>query len=307
MIPWTLDQLEVLEAIERAGSFSAAARALHRATSAVSYQVKALEDALGVALFDRSGHRAVLTAHGRVVLEEAHGVLAASRRLSERTRQLREGWEPRLQVVVEGITPQAPVMRALRRFGELGLPTRLSMGVEYLSGVAERFEAEGADLMILLDPGAEARLTTLPLPPVEMRLLARPDHPLHAGGEPLTRRALAAWVEVTVADSGSAPGPKPHRLFLGGPHVLEVSDFHAKREALLEGVGFGWLPGHLAAGPLEAGGLAEVPFEEGSRLTLQPFLAHRRDAEPGRGARRFMALLFDEVARQQAPPGEQAR
>jgi DNA-binding transcriptional LysR family regulator len=73
----TLDQLEVLESIDRFGSFSAAATELHRATSAVSYSVKSLEAALDLELFDRSGHRAVLTDGGRLVLEEARGVLGA--------------------------------------------------------------------------------------------------------------------------------------------------------------------------------------------------------------------------------------
>jgi len=53
--PFQLDQLEVLEAIDRFGGFAAAARHLHRATSAVSYAVKALESALGVELFERTG------------------------------------------------------------------------------------------------------------------------------------------------------------------------------------------------------------------------------------------------------------
>ncbi|MCA9525735.1 MAG: LysR family transcriptional regulator, partial [Myxococcales bacterium] len=49
----TLDALEVLDAVDRAGSFGSAARALHRAQSAVSYAIRQLEEALGVALFDR--------------------------------------------------------------------------------------------------------------------------------------------------------------------------------------------------------------------------------------------------------------
>ena len=63
----TLDQLEVLDAIARLGSFSAAAQELHRATSAVSYANKTLESSLGVSVFDRSGHRAKLTESGRLV------------------------------------------------------------------------------------------------------------------------------------------------------------------------------------------------------------------------------------------------
>ena len=55
---YTLDQLLALEAVHRLGSFAAAAKSLYRATSAISYSIKSLEEALEVELFDRSGHRA---------------------------------------------------------------------------------------------------------------------------------------------------------------------------------------------------------------------------------------------------------
>ena len=51
----TFDALIVLDAIDRGGSFSAAAEALHRVPSAITYTVQKLEDDLGVQLFDRSG------------------------------------------------------------------------------------------------------------------------------------------------------------------------------------------------------------------------------------------------------------
>ena len=59
----TLDQLRVLVTIRDTGSFSAAGRSLGRVQSAISQTVKAVEDAHGVALFDRAkteGDRRVL-------------------------------------------------------------------------------------------------------------------------------------------------------------------------------------------------------------------------------------------------------
>jgi DNA-binding transcriptional LysR family regulator len=89
---FTLDQLLVLEAIDSAGSFADAARALHRVPSAVSYTVKALEDAVGVPLFDRSGHRAALNANGQRVLEEARAVLWPARCARGGSRRWRSWW-----------------------------------------------------------------------------------------------------------------------------------------------------------------------------------------------------------------------
>ena len=100
---FTLDQLLVLDAIARTGSFAGAARELHRVPSAVSYTVQALEDAVNVPIFDRSGHRAVLTAGGRHLLESARDLLTRARQLDAVASSLGDGWEPELQVVVDAI------------------------------------------------------------------------------------------------------------------------------------------------------------------------------------------------------------
>ena len=72
---FSLDQLIAFEAICRLGSFAVAAKEIHRATSAVSYSIKNLENALKVKLFDRSGHRATLTTEGELILNKVHEVL----------------------------------------------------------------------------------------------------------------------------------------------------------------------------------------------------------------------------------------
>ena len=57
----SLEALEVIEAIDRKGSYAAAATALNRVPSAVSYTVQKLEQDLDVTLFQKEGRRAVLT------------------------------------------------------------------------------------------------------------------------------------------------------------------------------------------------------------------------------------------------------
>ncbi len=293
----TLDQLEVLESIDRFGSFSAAATELHRATSAVSYSVKSLEAALDLELFDRSGHRAVLTDGGRLVLEEARGVLERARRIETLADQLQQGWEPKLLVVLDGVLPMQPAMRALKRFTAADLPTTVELRVEYLGAVRARFEADGADLMLTVDQVSDASLVIQPMAAMEMVLVVHRSHPLAAHRGSCRRADFHSYVELLVAPASARDMPHVRRLFFGGPHVFELSDFHSKLEALREGVGFGWMPSHLVSEHLNTGELVRPEFDEGNTHLFTPQLAFRSDYPLGRAAKLFKTFIEEETAR----------
>jgi len=74
MDPISLDQIRVFLAVVDHGSFSAAAKTLRRAQSAVSYAILHLEDQLGVKLFQRTNQRPVMTEPGRALLGEMRKV-----------------------------------------------------------------------------------------------------------------------------------------------------------------------------------------------------------------------------------------
>lgn len=76
--PITLEALHILDAIERRGSFAAAANELNRAPSSLSYQIQKLEQDLDLMIFDRSGHRANFTEAGKLILERGRAILAAT-------------------------------------------------------------------------------------------------------------------------------------------------------------------------------------------------------------------------------------
>lgn len=73
--PLDADQLRTFVAIVDAGSFTRAAGAVHRTQSAVSMQVKRLEERLGVALFQRDGRGARLTEQGDRLLDYARRIV----------------------------------------------------------------------------------------------------------------------------------------------------------------------------------------------------------------------------------------
>src|SRR5258708_9537498 len=97
----SLESLQVLDAIDRKGSFAGAAEDLHRVPSAITYSIRQLEESLGIDLFDRSGHRAVLNAAGRELLSEGRRLLRAAADLECPVQQLAKGWETGLPLAVE--------------------------------------------------------------------------------------------------------------------------------------------------------------------------------------------------------------
>jgi DNA-binding transcriptional LysR family regulator len=84
-----LYQLRSFAAVAEAGHLTRAAEKLHISQPALSAQIKALEDELGVPLFDRTSSGMMLTASGQRLLGEAEKVLAAAQVLRNEARALK--------------------------------------------------------------------------------------------------------------------------------------------------------------------------------------------------------------------------
>src|SRR6478609_4475536 len=71
-----LNTLTAFRAVAELENLRAAAEALHLTHSAVSQQIRGLEEQLGFALFDRRGRRVVLNAAGQALLRSVQSALA---------------------------------------------------------------------------------------------------------------------------------------------------------------------------------------------------------------------------------------
>ena len=122
---WTLEQLRQFVTTAECGSFSAAARQLGRAQSAVSTAIGLLEADLGVELFDRSRRNAQLTDAGQLLLLEARELLRQAEALENRAQSLSSGNLARLTLALDEALPYAAISTLLReisvRFPDLEL------------------------------------------------------------------------------------------------------------------------------------------------------------------------------------------
>jgi DNA-binding transcriptional LysR family regulator len=292
----TLDQIIVLEAIVRTGTFAAAAKELHRVPSAISYTIRGLEEALNVQIFDRRGQRAELTAAGRKILNESASLLLEARKLEKIAAQISGGWEPVLQIVVDGILPISRVTRSLRVFAEREIPTKIRLDIEYQEGVPDRFFNDRADIMIILDFEDDSNsLDSLELPDLEMVMAVSESHPL-AALESVGRETLHQYFELVVKDSSPKFSKKPKKVFMGSQNVVYLSDFYSKRMAIIDGVGFGWIPLHLITQQLTEGSICLVDYEHSNKWTYHPKIVTRRGEPIGRAGQLFIqSLLGNEI------------
>ncbi len=259
----SLDALLVLDAIDRKGSFAAAAHELHRVPSALTYTVQKLEEDLDVLLFDRRGHRAKLTAAGHELLNEGRHLLRAAGDLEARVKRVATGWEAELRVASDGIIPTRAMLALARDFYAHTSSTRLRFSTEVLAGCWDALVSERADLVIGVsgDGPAGGGYQTRRLGEIEWVFAVSPTHPLAKAAEPLTRADIRAHRAVVVADSSRNLPPRTTGL-LSGQDTLTIADAAAKLEAQVMGLGVGYLPHCLAAAAAARGELVIRKTEE---------------------------------------------
>jgi DNA-binding transcriptional LysR family regulator len=283
-----LNGLETVEAVVKYGGFGRAAQHLNKVQSAVSHQVRKLEEQLGIALFDRQGYRVRLTPAGEAIMQEGRRLLAQAQSVRSAARQFSQGWEPSLLFVIDGILPLEPTLAALKALALEQVPTRIQVKVGYLRGVQAQFEKENGDLMLVTDHAADPNLREEALPPVDCVLCIAPGHPL-ASARSVSLAELSQLVELSVQLSSDEQGFDRH-LF-GCERSFYLSSFQMKKEALLMGVGFGWMPLYFVKDELGTGALRELRYVGGSRYQVTPLLIHRANRHLGRAATRVIELL----------------
>jgi DNA-binding transcriptional LysR family regulator len=287
----TLDALLVLDAIDRKGSFAAAAHELHRVPSAVTYTVHKLEQDLDVLLFDRRGHRAKLTAAGRELLNEGRHLLRAAGEIEARVKRVATGWEAELRVAYDGLLPAAAMLKLAQDFYAQTADTRLRFTAEVLGGCWDALVSGRADLAI----GASGEgpsgggYQTRPLGEIDWVFAVAPAHPLATAAEPLTRSDILAHRAVVVADSSRNLPPRTTGL-LSGQDTLTIADAAAKLEAQAMGLGVGYLPQCLATAAATRGDLVIKQTEE-PKISQMLFIAWRT-AHRGKALKWFVDQVF---------------
>ncbi|KAA1014327.1 LysR family transcriptional regulator [Paraburkholderia panacisoli] len=298
----SFEVLQVLDAIDRTGTFASAAETLHKVPSSLTYLVQKLELDLGVKLFDRTGRRATLTRAGRVVVEEGRRLLEAAEDLERKAKRIEHGWESELHIAIDEIIPFELLWEHVDTFYRLKLNTRLHLSKEVLGGSWDALLTRRADLIVGAagDPPAIPNLVARPIGSLRHVFVVAPHHPLASTPEPLTLDIVARHRAVAIGDTSRKLAPRTIAL-AANQEFLTVPTLEAKLAAQIKGLAVGTIPECLAIEPLSRGEL--VKKEVTGMRDLTHFYLAWRDDETGRALRWWVEQLdrpdlIDEVAQQ---------
>jgi DNA-binding transcriptional LysR family regulator len=294
-IKLSIEALEVIDMIARKGSFAAAAEALYRVPSALTYTVRKLEEDLGIELFDRSGHRATLTAAGAELLKEGRYLLDAAQTLECRVRRIATGVETDIAIAVSDLFDFQPILNLLQTFYQQGFGTRVKLLREVYGGSWDALQTNRADISIGApgdSPPGNGFGTHL-LGQLEFVFAIAPHHPLAALPEPLDANDIVQHRVVAAADSSRNLPPRTSGI-LSGQDTLTVPDMQTKLQAQISGIAIGYLPKQMAQAAADKGLLLIKQVAE-PKPVAPTFIAwrHQRPADMGKAMQWLLKQLSE--------------
>ncbi|MCK7598092.1 LysR family transcriptional regulator [Microbulbifer sp. CAU 1566] len=257
----SLDQLQLFVSACELGSFSAVARDVGRAQSAVSAQIQNLELDLGLELFDRSGKFPKPTGVALALLPLAHQAIGQLRRLQQAADSYERGEESQLRILFEEQVMPDRLNDMLAAFAEQFPNTLIhasSVGGDDAVGQIGRGEADFA--FVTARDTYPGEVSSNNLGQQQILTLAAPEHPL--AQMPAASLAEAAdHRQILIA--GSSATATADRGHINPQNQVAAQCW--RTDSLLQGLelaskGVGWInaPFELARPFLKSGRLVEL-------------------------------------------------
>ena len=296
----SLDLIRGFEAAARQMSFTRAAAELHVTQSAVSRQIKTLEDDLGAKLFTRLNRALKLTSEGEALYVTARSVM---RQLEEATARLSARGDDRLLTVTTTVSFAALwLVPRLARFRKVrpGIDVRLAAGNELAN-----LERDRIDVAIRFMEPRAAPAGALPLTGEEAFPVCSPAL-LRDRARPLKKPAdLARHVMLHFDDpAGQWPWLSWnqwldvfHLADMKPAGVAHYSHYDQLIQAAIEGEGVALGRTPLVERLLKSGALV-APFKDRVAATREYFIIVAPHAAARPQVQRFVAWLQQEIRRE---------
>jgi DNA-binding transcriptional LysR family regulator len=256
----TLRQLQVFAAAVRTGSFAAAAQDVGLTPPAVTLQLKELEKAAGLALFERHGRKQTLTQAGEQLLLCAQRVHDAIDGCSVALAELK-GLHRGLITIGAVSTAKYFVPRILAAFADRHPGIDIRVQIAARETIVATLAEGGIDLAIMGRPPDGLAVHTSVIGDHPYVIVAAPDRALGRAAL-LGPRALEAETFL-VREPGSGTRTLMEQFFARAgiaPRIgMEISSNETIKQAVMAGLGLAFISGHTIAAEIEDGRLAVLP------------------------------------------------
>ncbi|PKH07410.1 LysR substrate-binding domain-containing protein [Moritella sp. Urea-trap-13] len=293
--PITIEALQVLDTIDRRGSFAAAAEQLNKVPSALSYIVQKLEEQLAVTLFVRQGRRSVLTPAGRHLLDEGRKLLGAVSKLTEQTQTISHGWEPKINITFDSLFDMQQLFAPLAQFLSEHPNIEVDLNEEVMNGSWEALIEDRTDLLIAAPEPIphQQGISVTALGHLTKVFVVPKGHELASSTVPLNRSEIDNYRTVVVHDSAQTAIPWSNNLIEQSRHFY-VSSVEHKIQAIIAGIGVGYLPKERIQSQLDSGALVEIGLNEGEHVS-GIYLAWKT-VNKGKGLKRLREIMQQHLA-----------
>ena len=287
-------QIRYALSVAKERSFTKAAKRLNISQSAVSEQVKLLEDEAGFPLFRRSSRGIDVTERGRTFLYEAERIASDVLSLTDTARRLRGATLDTFKIGMGSGMAQIFMPRMFRELGDILPGARLEILTAPTRNVFNDLYEERIDVGIAIESEPDrvpAGLLFERLAVVEMALIAHPKHPLARSRQPVDIGRLVAE-PIVMNELTVGYGQVVLSLFtdLGmRPNVLAIADNIDTMKAIVQsGKGIAIVPRPCAANEVALGVLKMMAIAPQRSVALALF---RRRQQLSRRKEGFLSAL----------------
>jgi len=248
------EYLKALIATERNGSLSAAAAELGITVSSVSYAIRQLETELAECLLNRDNYRVSLTEAGQAAASYGRQILHLQSSLVAEVGQISSGWETELCIAFTNMLRSEVLYQWISEFYRLNSGTRIRIIREVYNGTWDALYDKRADLVIgaIGRPPHEVDVQYVPMGRRDLYLAMAAGHPLAVLPEPLSMMQISQYRLVDAGDSSRLIQSSNVTAF-NNSDQLTVPDLFAQKEAILTGIGVGFLPLYLIENEIAQG------------------------------------------------------
>ncbi len=297
MVKPTLRQLDILEAVARCGSFSRASAELHLTQPAVSMQIKQLEGALGVPLFEQIGKQIHLTEAGKETLRASRAIGSELTNL-EHTLAGLQGLKGGTLTVSVASTASYFTARLMALFREKHPDVRVSLNVVNRETLLQQLAENSIDLALMGQPPEGHDLEAQPFMDNPLVVIAAPTHPL-ANQRHIPLKCLAEEPFVG-REPGSGTRGAAEKFFaehgLTLKAAMEMNKNEAIKQAVEAGLGVGVVSLHTVQAELAARHLCVLDVQ-GFPLRRQWYLVQRQGKRLSPAAQAFAQFVLSEAGR----------